>query len=72
MTDTVRALLSECLRGKTGDDFVFTRPNGRPVRSFRKAWSDICVAAGLGRWTCRNCDTQVMATSAKLRHRGAI
>jgi integrase len=59
MTDTVRALLSECMRGKTGDDFVFTRDNGRPVRSFRNAWSDICVAAGMGQMICRNCDTPV-------------
>lgn len=59
MTDAVRAFLSEGLRGKTGDEFVFTRPNGRPVRSFRKAWSDICVAAGMGRMICRNCETTV-------------
>jgi integrase len=65
MTDAVRALLSECMRGKTGEDFVFTRDNGRPVRSFRKSWSDVCVAAGMGRMICRNCDAPVEGDKCK-------
>src|SRR5438093_5606741 len=56
MTDAVHVLLTECLEGKQPEHFVFTRPNGRPVRSFRKAWGDICVAAGVGRRLCRKCD----------------
>ncbi|HEV8131286.1 MAG TPA: tyrosine-type recombinase/integrase [Acidobacteriota bacterium] len=59
MTDTVHALLSECLRGKTGDDCVFTRPNGRPIRKLGKAWDDARVAAGLARMLCRKCETQL-------------
>jgi integrase len=59
MTETVQALLTECLRGKQGEDFVFTRPNGRPVRSFRKAWADLCIAASVGRMLCRKCEAQV-------------
>ena len=65
MTDMVHTLLNECLRGKTGDDFVFTRPNGRPVRSFRKGWSDICVAAGVGRMVCRKCDSPIDGEECK-------
>ena len=46
LTSTVRSLLVECCRGKTSTDFVFTRENGLPVISFRKAWLECCARAG--------------------------
>jgi integrase len=46
MTDAVYALLRECAHGKTPDAFVFTRPNGKPILSFRKLWAKACAFAG--------------------------
>jgi len=46
MTDAVYALLRECARGKAADAFVFTRPNGKPILSFRKLWAKACAFAG--------------------------
>ena len=47
MTDTVRALLAQCVQGKGPDEHVFTRAGGKPVRDFRKAWGTLCTAAGV-------------------------
>jgi integrase len=47
MTDEVLTLLTACVTGKQGDDFVFTRSNGKPVKSFRKVWSTVCEKAGV-------------------------
>jgi integrase len=46
MTSSVRSLLAECARGKPSDGYVFTRAD-KPVRDFRKAWRNLCVAAGV-------------------------
>jgi len=46
MTDAVYALLRECAHGKAPDAFVFTRPNGKPILSFRKLWAKACAFAG--------------------------
>lgn len=48
-------LLAACIQGKEPDGFVFTRPNGRPIRDFRVTWGNACVSAGLGRLYCRRC-----------------
>src|SRR5262249_27302287 len=56
MTSSVRELLRECADGKEDDDFLFTRPNGGPVRDFRKAWRSLCIAAGVGRMVCCVCE----------------
>jgi len=64
MTSTVFALLSACVTGKKPDDFVFTRPNGKPVRSFRDTWEMQCTKAGLGQLFCRNC-AEPQSTTAK-------
>lgn len=50
MTQEVYALLKECARGKSPDDFIFSRENGEPVRNFRGLWYALCVKAGLGQW----------------------
>ena len=47
MTDSVYTLLGECVIGKSADDYVFTRPNGKPVRDFRRTWLKACQHAGV-------------------------
>jgi integrase len=42
MTDAVAHLLSMCVRSQRPDDYVFTRDNGKPIRSFRKLWANAC------------------------------
>jgi integrase len=49
MTQPVRELLTRCLEGKVLDDYVFTRNNGKPIRDFRRTWSEVCRAAGVPR-----------------------
>jgi integrase len=47
MTSGVRELLIQCIDGKTADDLVFTRANGKPVGNFRRTWAKVCRAAGV-------------------------
>jgi integrase len=47
MTPLVYALVQQCVAGKQGGDFVFTRESGKPVRDFRGAWEKVCTAAGV-------------------------
>ncbi len=47
MTERVRMLLKECIRGKTPDQHVFTRADGKSVKDFRSAWLKICERAAL-------------------------
>jgi integrase len=47
MTKRVHELLKLCVYGKAGEDFVFTRSHGRPVRDFRGTWAEVCKQAGL-------------------------
>jgi integrase len=47
MTPTIRLLLAECARGKRPDDFLFSRADGKPVKSFRDAWKKMVAAAGV-------------------------
>jgi integrase len=46
MTDTICKLLSALVHGKSANDFVFTRSNGKPVRDFRLTWERACAHAG--------------------------
>jgi integrase len=55
MTNDVFLLLQACCAGKGADDFVFTRPNGEPVRVFRDNGEALCCASGLGRMVCPEC-----------------
>jgi integrase len=61
MTAVVRELLLQLCVGKKPNDFLFTRPDGSPVISFRRAWEAACCAAGVGRFVCRDCDEVVDA-----------
>jgi len=45
MTQDVYLLLTECVRGKDQDDFVFTR-DGERVKDMRDAWEKLTTAAG--------------------------
>lgn len=47
MTGLVYALLQQCVAGKQGDEFVFTRPNGKRVGDFRGTWAKVCKEAGV-------------------------
>ena len=59
MTEHVFQCLVRCVAGKKPDDFVFTRDDGSRVKDFRQAWWNACIRAGLGRFECRDCDSNV-------------
>ena len=46
LTNDVYLLLQACIAGKTTDDFVFTRKNGKPILDFRECWEKLTAAAG--------------------------
>jgi integrase len=47
MTNETFELLGACTAGKKPDDYVFTREDGKPVKSFRGAWAKVCADAGV-------------------------
>jgi integrase len=51
MTDEIKALLAMLMEGKTGEDHVFCRDEGRyngmPVRDIRNDWAAMFAAAGI-------------------------
>jgi len=47
MPDEIFTLLSALVTGKKGDDYVFTRDNGKRVKCFDKVWDSICKRAGV-------------------------
>ena len=55
MTAKVAELLRQAVAGKSPDNFVLTRANGKPVKDFRKAWQNLCVRAALGAFVCSDC-----------------
>ena len=59
MTDNVFMLLSACLRGKPGEDFVLTRNDGKPILDFRVTCHRACITAGAGRMVCPDCKEAV-------------
>jgi integrase len=59
MDETIFQLISACTVGKSPDDFIFTRDDGERIRDFRVAWWKACVAAGVGKFVCRECGVAV-------------
>jgi integrase len=59
MTEHVFQFLVRCVANKKPDDFVFTRDDGSPIKDFRQAWWNACIRAGLGRFECRDCGSNV-------------
>jgi integrase len=55
MTTGLYEALAPLMRGKSDDDYVFTREDGSPVFDFRKTWWKVCTAARLGTMICRKC-----------------
>lgn len=58
MTNTVYAILSQCVVGKTAGKLVFTREDGIGIQDFRKAWWKVCTRVCLGHLTCTQCDDE--------------
>jgi integrase len=61
MPQLMTLLIEQCVQGKKPEDFVFTRPDGTPVRDFRAEWWKVCVGAGVGQMTCKSCGEAVTA-----------
>jgi len=47
MTAKAWELLQQCVVEKPSAELVFTLPDGKPVGSFRRTWTKVCVAAGV-------------------------
>jgi integrase len=47
MTGNIYALLTRCVAGKSAASSIFTRPDGKPVKIFRKTWANACKSAGV-------------------------
>jgi integrase len=45
MTQEVHDFFELCVEGKTPQDYLFTRPNGKRVRDFRGTWDNARIAA---------------------------
>lgn len=80
MTEEVYKLLLACVFGKNADALVFTRQNGKPIGDFRWDWWRLCVRAGLGHLSCRQCSKAAVNETVRrcsdcnvlLRYRGTI
>jgi integrase len=70
MDETIFQLIFACVAGKGQDDFIFTRDDGEPVKDFRGAWWKACVAAGVGKFSCRECGQAVTVMGKKCRSCG--
>lgn len=64
MTTECFELVKACMDGKGPSAFLFTREDGKPVRSYRLAWEQLCARAGLGRFVCRTCNVPGSITGA--------
>jgi integrase len=47
MTARIYVLAGQAATDKSPDDFLLTRDDGKPIRSFRQAWTNLTKAAGL-------------------------
>jgi hypothetical protein len=46
LTQDAKNLLTECVKGKSAEDAVFTRGSGNSVKDFRVTWNKVTLAAG--------------------------
>lgn len=60
MTKNIRELIGQAVAGKTPDDYLLTRADGKPVKNFRKRWQNLSIEAGLGRLVCSKCGNAVI------------
>jgi hypothetical protein len=65
MTNLVFALLSACVNGKRGEDFVLTRNDGKPIKDFRVTWHRACIAAGVGCMVCPDCTALTLDSNGR-------
>jgi integrase len=78
MTSTIRELARLAITGKQADDYMLTRPCGKRVREFRKAWRNLCLRVGLARMLCVSCEQPVTGRKCakcgrnKLKYTGSI
>jgi integrase len=49
LTHELQTLLAECIRAKSPDDFLLTRPDGSRIAQTRKDWYSLCCRCGLGK-----------------------
>jgi integrase len=49
LTQETSTLLAECMRGKTGNDYILTRQDRSKVAQPRKDWYSLCCQSGLGK-----------------------
>ena len=47
MTTTIHKLLTQSVAGRSANNSVFIRPDGKPVRGFRETWANACKAVGV-------------------------
>ncbi|MBZ5543377.1 MAG: tyrosine-type recombinase/integrase [Acidobacteriia bacterium] len=64
LTGECYELVKACIGDKDSAAYLFTRADGKPVRTYRGAWEQLCVRAGLGRFICRTCKGPGPATGA--------
>lgn len=54
MDETIYQLICACTVGKSSDDFIFPRDDGKPIKDFRDAWWKACGKIVAGK-KCESC-----------------
>jgi hypothetical protein len=67
MDETIYQLIVARTVGKSPDDFIFTRDDGKRIKDFRDAWWKACVVAGRGKFVCKECHQIVTVTKCESR-----
>jgi integrase len=63
--DRLYPWVEQCVLGKAGDNFVFSRDveGFRPIADFRTKWHKVCLFAGVGRMLCSSCNAMLTGNS---------
>ena len=77
MDETIYQLICACTVGKSPEDFIFTRDDGKPIKDFRVAWWKACVAAGVGKFVCSKCgemakDKKCLSCGGRREYKGLL